>query len=329
MKAYIAVIVTFLINVTFVNAQVTPEAYLKKIPALPKEACNAAKETIQNFKEQVNQLDNQLSEDINARQDKVNEKADATREGAMTYAAQQYNLSDKDMKKIKKGENLSAAETQELANKMLNQQANMSLEEVQKLSTMNEAEKQAFAQSMAARGMKDAQENPGKYKASQDRAANLTRLVNEQSALNQKLNDWQQEIADRYAQIENDPEGKAMLDSIQQWKSEWNRLAGVDYGQGKKMEALLDKIKNTQMKYYKTLTPRLWVVLRDHFSKVQSSFPDCRQLDEVSSELMKAQVGVPSPDAGSDLRCLGVIHAYLGKLQQAYVFAPDFLFQGQ
>jgi hypothetical protein len=302
-------------------AQTSPEAYLKKIPALSKDTCNATKEAVGEFKDQVGALNSLLADDISARKEKLDaameNSEDAFREGAAKQMAQQYGISQEDMEKMKNGKNLSAAEKQAMANKMMMQQTNISMGEAKNLSKMSEAGKKAWAEAYATEAMAAAQANQGKQPA-QNPGQTIAELVQAQNAIVQKISFSEQQIMAKYAQLENDPTGKIMLTKIGSWKSQWGAMGGVDYGQGPKMDSLMLLIHKEQIRYCRKFTPQLWQILNEHLAFVQSSIPDYRNLEEITGQILKAQTGVASPVRGSDIECLKAIHNFLDKFAGAY-----------
>ena len=156
MKKYCFTILAWCFMMT-VNAQVTPESYLKRIPALPKDSCSVTLESNQMYTEKVQSLIDEIQSDIEARNEKANAAVEANKgaveANAMSQVSQMTGMSQADLNKLKNSKNMTAAEKQALANQMLMQKTNMSMDEVKKLSTMSEAGKQAYMQAMGAEMM--------------------------------------------------------------------------------------------------------------------------------------------------------------------------------
>jgi len=303
-------------------SQLTPEAYIRKIPALPTDTCNTSKIGIQNFTNQVNSLNEQVQSDarLRTKQAKANAQTNeaAMKEGAMKQMSQQYGMSEEDMNKMRNAKNLTPAEKQAMANKMMMQQTNISMDEAKNLKKTSEEGKKAWAEGYANEAMATSQTNPKTDGGNS--AMNISTLMEEQNTLNLKVTSWEQAIDARYQQLDNDPSGKAMLDKISKWKSEWTAMAGVDYGQGSKMDSLASMIRNEQIDYCRKFTSQYWIILKEHIANVNNSLPEYRRIEAISGEILEIQNNVTSPDAGSDIMCLESVIRYLDRLRQAYKY---------
>lgn len=304
------------------NSQLTPEAYIRKIPALPTDTCNASKINVQNFTNQVKSLNEQVLSDTRMRtkQAKANAQTNeaAMKEGAMKQMSQQYGMSEEDMNKMRNAKNLTPAEKQAMANKMMMQQTNISMDEAKNLKKTSEEGKKSWAEGYANEAMATSQTNP--KNGDGNSAMEISTLMEEQNTLNLKVTSWEQAIDARYQQLDNDPSGKAMLDKISKWKSEWTAMAGVDYGQGSKMDSLAIMIRNEQINYCRKFTNQYWIILKEHIANVNTSLPDYRRIEAISGEILEIQTGVTSPEAGSDIMCLESVNRYLDRLRQAYKY---------
>lgn len=303
-------------------SQLTPEAYIRKIPILPGDTCNTLKINVQNFTSQVNSLNEQVLDDTRMRIKQANANAKtneaAMKEGAMKQMSQQYGISEEDMNKMRNAKNLSPTEKQAMANKMMMQQTNISMDEAKNLKKNSEEGKKAWAEGYANEAMATSQTYP--QNNGENSAMTISTLMEEQNALNLKVTSREQEINARYQQLDSDPSGKAMLDKMSKWKSEWTAMAGVDYEQGSKMDSLARLIRNEQISYCKKFTFKYWVILKDHIANVNFSLPDYRRIEQISGEILKIQTSVTSPDAGSGIMGLEAVNRYLDKLAQAYKF---------
>jgi len=237
-----------------------------------------------------------------------------------------YGMSDEDINKMKNSKNMTDAERKAMADKMVMQQTNMSMDEIQKMSKMSEAGKKAYAEAYATEAMANAQADPKKY-APDKNAGNLYSLTNEQQTLNQKIVAGQQKITNMYAAIENDPEGKAMLDKIAKWNSKLTSMMGEvsDY-EAHIMDSIGGLITKEEIKYCSKFTPRYRAVLKQDLVNLQASVPDCNRLEEVTGELMKLQTGVGAPPESAETSSLAALNGYLGHLKSAYkykLYYPD------
>lgn len=318
----LAFIVIVLCIASIASSQTVFDSYMKRVPALPRDSCNISKTNAESFVQQVSVLTEELTNDIEERNRKSNEYAEENRgameDNAMKQVQQQYGMSEEDINKMKNSKNMTDAEKQAMANKMVMQQTNMSMSEIQNMSKMSEAGKKAYTEAYATEAMASAQADPKKYAPDKD-AGKLYSLTNEQQALNQKITAGQQKIANMYAAIENDPEGKAMLDKISKWSAKLTSMMGEvsDY-EAHVMDSIGGLITKEETKYCNKFTPMYREVLTQDLANLKASVPDCNRLDEVTGELMKLQTGVDAPPESAETSSLGILNAYLGHLKNAY-----------
>ncbi|MDZ7604313.1 MAG: hypothetical protein U5K79_01725 [Cyclobacteriaceae bacterium] len=138
----------------FTNAQKLTETYLRKAPPLPKDSCGITRVAMEQFTQSVRDLTDQLNEEISALNEKMDEQAseneEAIKENAMQQMTQQYGMSSEQINKMKSSDGMSEAEKDVLAGQIVMQQTSMSMEDIQKLSKMSDAEKNAYAAQMMA-----------------------------------------------------------------------------------------------------------------------------------------------------------------------------------
>ena len=306
------------------SAQTVFDSYMKRVPALPRDSCNITKTGMESFVQQCSVLGEELGNYIEEIRRKSEEHAEENRgtmeNNAMKQVQQQYGMSDEDINKLKNSKNMTDAEKKALANQMVMKQTNMSMEEIQKMSKMSEAGKKAYAEAYATETMADAQANPKKY-APDEKARSLFNLTNEQQTLNQKISGSMKNTENLYAGIENDPEGKIMLDNMEKWHEKLTMMMGeVTASEEKIMDKLSDQIKDEEIKYCDKFTPEYRAVLNQELATLKSLIPDCKRLDEVTQELFKLQTGVDALPEGLETSSLGLLSAYLDHLKNAYKY---------
>ena len=321
MKSYLLLIVVLLSGLT-IHAQTVTNEILKKIPALPKDSCNITKAVMEAFQQKVADVLELTETEIERLNEVVNQKSEgseeAAKETAMKQMSQQYGLSPEDMAKMQSGK-MSAAEKQAMANKILQQQTNMSMGEVQNLSKMSDAGKKAYTEAYATEMQATVQANPGKYKANEG-AKNMNELMSSQQAVLGKIKAGGQKIGNLYANIENDPNLQKSYQNIEKWNDKLMSMTGVDYGQGKQMDSLSMLIQKEQIKICDKYTPQYRAALRQHFAVLKTSFPDYDELGRITAELTKMQTGVVLPVESTEVGKLQSVKGYLNNLKNAYKF---------
>jgi len=302
-------------------AQVKTNEYLKKIPAIPRDSCNVTKANAELFSASVGTIIEQLKADIDNLSELQDNNMENNKETAeqtvMNQMSAQYGISQADLEKIRNKKDMTDAEKKELANKMIQQQANMSLEEAEKLSKMSEAGKKAYAEAYATEAMATSQTDPNQ-KARSDNAKNMYELAQAQQNINNKTSSITQKESDLYLPINNDPERQKMLDRIDKWNSQIMAMAGIDYGQGKQMDSLAVLIKNEKIKYCNTYSPQWRSALRQHYKMLIASIPDFLEFGKANAAMTKAQTGIDTPKECLEIGSLSAILQYLQALQGVY-----------
>jgi exosome complex RNA-binding protein Rrp42 (RNase PH superfamily) len=159
-----------------VTAQTRTQEYMKKIPALPKDSCNITRASAEDFIARVAVLRDQMVSEIEQLRESIDSHMEANaptaEENAMKQMSQMYGMSQADLEKMKNAKNMSAADKQALANKMMSQQANMTMDEAKNLAKMSEAGRQAYTEAYATEAMATANTDPNQASRN-DYARNL------------------------------------------------------------------------------------------------------------------------------------------------------------
>ncbi len=307
-------------------AQTSAEAYMKSIPALPKDSCSASLESNQMYTEKVQSLIDELQADIEARNEKVNAAAEANKDAveanAMNQVSQMTGMSQADLTKLKNSKNMTDAEKQALANQILMQKTNMSMDEVKKLSTMSAAGKQAYMQAMGTEMMATSGNNQQTSPAVAD-IQKTTDLLNQQQTLMNAYIDGQKKIIDQYAAIDNATKAKAMLENIQKWQQKQRSFGEiVSKAQAKVIDSLEVLINAERLKYCEFQTPKYRAQLRNHLSVLKSSLPEYRKFGKANCAYISNQTKIEQPAEMIDVPALEAIRDYLRCLKNVHKYAP-------
>lgn len=320
MKATIVIsALFFLINLTY--AQSLTSGYLTKIPAMPKESCNISKTDVETFQKQVSALDTEVKNQIRILRQLENAQGknaeSQAKQNAMQQMGQQYGLSQDELNKMQSGK-MSEADKKALANKMMQQQTNMSMGEVQNIGKMSEAGKKAYMEAYGTEAMATSSQPNATQKKESEKAKDSYELLNEQQSVMAKINATSQKTGNLYTTIENDPKRLQMLDNIESMESKFTSMIGANGGQGESMDSLAVKIRNEKNKYCNLFTPQYRDAVNQHLNVLKNSFPDQLRLGEITAELAKAQTGVEIPAECAEIGGLAAVREYLDKLENAY-----------
>ncbi len=306
------------------SAQTTFESYMKRLPALPHDTCNIPRADLASFEQQVGVLRNELDKEIENRQRNLNDYMEknksAMQNNSINQMQQQYGISDEDINKMKNAKGMSKEEKMAMANKIMQQQTNISMGEVQNLSKSGEAGKKAWAEGYSAEAQANAQTDP-KKQTTNSTPGNISALQIEQQNLLNKIKIEGDRIAGLYAKVDNDPSGKVMKGRIAKWTGQkYGGTIVTDQRQITKDDSLDVLIKNEEIRYCELLTPKYRNLLSQHLASIQASEPDYRRVADITSEVTWLQTSVATPSGSSDIPAIEALVEYLDKLRDAYKF---------
>lgn len=308
-------------------SQTTPEAFIAGIPVPPNEVCTMSKDSRENFSGKIEALQEQLTEEIKTRKEEYKNFAGNNNEKIQQNMAGQMGLSPAEMAKLQKGGKMSQAQAMEMANKMMGQQNNMSVDEAKKMSKMSKEDQQGYAEGMTTGMMADAQANPGKYKTGQKKDMQMYELAAEQTKLAQQIQAEDAKIQKQLAEINSKDlvEKKKLDEQLAPLKEELDKIndgEGSTAADAAHAYAVAMKMYNLELKYCELMTPIYTDFLNRHLVSVKTNLPVCYRLQEITDQLTAAQTGVKIDEIAPDLIALDSISRYLTLLKEAFRFAP-------
>ncbi len=320
----LTLVFSLFLSLQSIYAQSTVEAFISKASDIQLNQCNVTRQEVAKFHESISSLKGEIDEKSEKLNDEAQADADQNEDIAKRNAekklTQEYGISDENMAKLKNKEKLSESDKEALINDALKKQGNMNLAEAQKLSQMSEKDKQKYAEQYTANQMQKQKTNPTNQ-TSKNNSEKLSSLINKQKTLTDKIQADNHRIEKLYADFKNDTiERNKMYENIQNWQTKWYELSGIDYGQGPKMEALAQKIREEQIKICDNNTPRYQDILTKHLSMIKSSYLDYIELHKVTNQLSNAAIGIQSSEVDNPIFGLKLVNEYLSKLSAAYYY---------
>ncbi|MFA5971304.1 MAG: hypothetical protein WC780_03045 [Lentimicrobiaceae bacterium] len=308
---------------TAMQAQITAADYFKKAPAIPGNDCQVKGDRQDAFVNSVNELISEIKDDVNKRNKEANDYMNAHQDEMKANMVKKSGMSDEDIKKLQSGKDLSEAEKNEMANKMIQQQANMSLDEAKNLKNMSKEGQQAWAQGYAAEQMAMAQANPGQYQAANQANMNQYALLSEQTTLRNKITAQESTLQQHYRDLDTEAEiEKANL--AKELKPLYDELNSINDGEGSTQadvdhaEKVIKKINALQDKYCEQFTPRILEFIKQCKTSFEASIPDYDRIEEIQYQITAAQTGTALMTAGKGNYSIQAVNQYLGYLSQAY-----------
>lgn len=319
MKNFLFLIVNILISsATF--AQVTPEAFLSMLPAIPDNVCSDEINARNNFIAKLDSISELIENETSRRKENIDANSEDYEKQVMNKFAKQYGLSQEDMKKLQNDDEMTDAEKDALINKALQNSANISLDEVKNLKKMSKEGKEAWAEAYSTEKMAEIQADPQKNQDEQLKNKSLFELTAMQKHIIDSIKAVESKFAKQFEDIDKDKDAKTMLDNISKLEREIGQMMGeLSESEQVKFDALVQKLKSEKDKYCSKYTPQYIAILQRYESYTKSCLPVCYRLEKISAQLSKLQTGVDMKQEPGSL-AIGKVAGYLGKLRGVYKY---------
>lgn len=322
MKNFILIIIT-LCFAQVLQAQITAAEYMKKAPAIPEDLCKTKTGIQDAFEKSLRELSFLIHEDAQNRSRKTEEYMQGNEEQMRANMMKKSGMSDEDMKRMQNGHEMTDAETQAMANKMMQQQTGISLDEAKNMSNMSEAEKEAWAQGYAAEQKSENQANPGMYKDANETNMTLYELLSEQTFLQNKVSEMENQLKKQYMALDKTAKnGKAALDV--ELKPLFDELNSINDGEGSTQadvehaDRVIKKIRARQDAYCEKYTPGLRVFILECKEAYSQALPDYERIEEIQFQVTAIQTNTPLITTGKGMYSIQAVEQYLKYLAYAY-----------
>jgi hypothetical protein len=216
------------------------------------------------------------------------------------------------------------AKKRAIADQMLQQSKNMSLGELDNLKNTDEAGQKAWATGYAVESQAEVAADPQKYKDQNAKEMQKYKLQQKYKQLKDSLNAQQNKYLKKFAEVDNDENGRKFLAQIDTARSKINEL----YTEASKRETSPDQDQLAELKsemveakksYCALLTPKYINALANYKSFSLSSLDALNRLEQLTNEVYEAQNGVKINTEPGGFG-LAQVSAYLDKLSEAYKY---------
>jgi len=309
-------ICAFVLFTNVMQAQTTPEAFLAVAPTVPSNICSMKSDQKKSFLESNSVFADKLKVEIERRKKASKEYLDKNSGKIKAGTLKQVGF---DSTASKNMETMTDAERKAMASKMMKEKYNISMEDAQNLKNMTKEQRAAWARTHSAQMMADAQANPGKYQANSNNAMEMIEINKQITAINQSFTDKDKEFGDRFAKVENDPEGLKMRKDIQTKESILTSMMGeVSTTEAAKMDKLSAELKSLKKQYCSKFSPQHLVILNDYFAYIKKTMPDYYKFEELQERQFRLQTGTQSPMGEKGLMGIQAIEGYSNMLKDVF-----------
>ena len=200
MKHIISVFI-FLTLTAFSYAKTSPEAYMGKIPAAPKNCCGISDEDKSSYKKSVKDLDSMMKNELDQRTKEIDAYANANKEKMMSSMTSDVTLPEGMEEKARKSKKKMTKEERKAMRDQVLQQYGVSPDDADSFKTRSKEEREAWARNHAAKMDMTTQTNQ-KIKAMNNQGISKLNAINEQQALLAKFNARMTGIQNKFAALD-------------------------------------------------------------------------------------------------------------------------------
>ncbi len=317
MKTYIILALCLLIQLT-AHAQTTPESLLAQLPNVPSVNCASDRAEMDNFNEMVIKVQAIIQQTIDRIHADAQGKMEHDKDKIVNNAIKQSGLSNSDVQKLQQSDG-SKVEGQKAVEKVVSEQYGITLQELELVSEMSEAEQNKWAQQYADNMQSQVQKNPEAAKNKSDKAKRLIELADEQKTLGEYITERMKRVFLMFKNIEQQ-------DSIEISKLE-EKLRPLEAqlcsgictdAEIARSNAAEKQIYALKLKYCEKMSPMQTDAILQYQTTLKSLLPIYRKLTKVQNEVAKLQqIGEIVPE---DLSCYAAVDEYTTVLLSAYKY---------
>lgn len=268
-------------------SQSRPEDFIPRVPSYSTD-CEGQSEA---YSAKISSLKNDLQAEISRRksQVKANTKGYDEQAGKNMMKQQGFSVSDADMQKMKSA---TKEEKMAMANKMLQENQNMSVDEAKNVGKMSKEGQKAWAEGMSTEMMADAQANPGKNQAAQKNNMSMYELIQEQNMLAQKIQAFNGKFSDQMETYEK-MRVKASVDynaCEERIRKDFENVINTTLGDSH-YEEKVQRHKACWNAFCFPLVSKYKTILDERFEGINKMAKDYYRMDELTNEISKATAG--------------------------------------
>ena len=307
----------FLASIGF--GQVTPEAFMGKMPELPGAPCGMKGEQLSDYLTKMSEISQQIDDEISRLEQAAEADAEGAEDQMKTRMGKEAGLSDADIEKLKNMDNLSEAEQTALVDEMMDGKYNLSLGEIEKLKKMSAKGQEAWAQAYAKEVLANAQANPAQVHNEQVKARSLYEVTKELKGLLDRIGAQESKYEQQLSDLDQDSGAKAIRELEAQLSGMSTR--GEDTEERRKeMVALSKKIQAAKKAYCPTYAAHYKGIIERHGDALKSTLSDYNRIDEIQFELISMEAGVKKGRAQTGLTGLKAVQHHAGLFNGAFKY---------
>jgi type I site-specific restriction endonuclease len=301
----------------------TGASFYSKLPDMPGAICLADTLFRGQFERQLSSVSVQLDEVYSKKKKEVQKEADDFKPEMEKKIAKDSGLSDADIQKLK-NKNLSKEEKKKIADKMMQNKANISMEEIERLKKMSKEGKEAWAEAYSTEVMADMQsgdsvktEEQIKMEKELEKNTKLNELVKEQKLIIDRIYAVDKKYANQMEELRKE-------DSIQtiilEAKLEPLRKQLLGYPTKEQQKSIYKSMFGYYLTYCNKLSPMNINMIANAKESLEPLLPEYDRLEELNTEINKIMLGAKDGLNSPGLMQLGAVKSLISIMAGTYSY---------
>jgi hypothetical protein len=342
MKRFILLLFAWVIVISS-QGQISALTYFQGLPGPLNGSCDSDTLSTRLYHDQLSRVNKKLGPDISARKKEVNDymkdhkeemKETMIKNSGLTFTPEQMQKMKQDNK------HMTQEQKMKMADEMMQQNANISMKEVQARKADSEKEDTAalkrWSQAYATENMADQPADQAKIDAEKLKMKSLADLSKELYDIQAKLNGGGGKFTQQLDLLQKDADSAwvELQNRIQPYRIEIDKIyeaksrrieAGNENEESERadsqaLNSLAEQIHQLKYNYCHPLTSRYVDILIGLNQFLPGTFDDCDRMDELNVEINFRQTGVRMPAGAIGLSALLAVQDYAGKLGEIQKF---------
>lgn len=306
-------LIAFLLTGLGLFGQTSPLLYLAMVPKYAGNPCSITEADTANiriWRDEMSVFIDSLSADISRRTEALDAFMEENQDQILENSLTRLGYSEVDARRLKNADNMSDTVKEEIVNAMLMEKMNMDISDFEKLSKMDTASQNRWAQGYSTMMMADGMANPEKQALEQKQLRNQFDLVNEQKFMIDKMRAGEWKYFQQFDTIQKEADdARAMMNA----EIEDLNKQREDCDNTNCQEAIDDAINTKLQDYCYRFTPKYLKVVIGFRAFVEGSLDDYDALDDLNNKVTESQTGVHNPSFKPGLSALTIVKAYAEK----------------
>lgn len=336
-----AFLLTF--SVSFTNAQTMPEAFLGMLPSPPGDVCSEGENLGRSeFIRQVGDVHAKLEEEISSRKDEIEAKMEANKDKMQQNAMARTGVSPELMQQMlalekqNKGatgdqKKANDAKKKAMADQMIQQSMNISMEEIEALKKMDKAGKTAWATGYATEKKAEVMADPQAYQQKAAAGMKDYQLMTKHRQLADSLGAQSTKYMKQFQDLDNDKGALDLVAQINNLEEELNEeYKKENRPNDNVIKSLTNRIRNLQISYCNLQSPKYLEILSRYKTFMQASIMPYYRLEKLTNQVTTTQTGVEI-DMQPGLMGLQQVGSYINRLSDVYQYnhiRPKYVYIG-